>query len=103
MADDDTNEELLYEVGAALALLRRNLRVTTVHAVRQPAQLDAGVHLVARVDGDQQSGQRLGGARVLEAPAVDTAQALDTFDQLGGLALVRPRVAAQEHGATLPR
>ena len=42
---------------------------------------DAGVRLVADVDADQQRRQRLGGARHLQAPAVDAAQPVDALDQ----------------------
>src|SRR5271165_1442132 len=78
-------------------------RTTTpspIHAPRrvgQAGQADPRVGLVAGVNRDQQSRQRLGGARHLEASAVHAAQAGDPLDEVGGLTLVLARVAAQQH------
>src|SRR5271170_188102 len=58
---------------------------------------DARAGLVVRVDRDQKGRQGLRRPRVLQAPAVDAAQALDTADQRRGLALVGWPVAADEH------
>src|SRR5271166_6282449 len=66
-------------------------RTTTsspIHAPRrvgQAGEADTRVGLVAGVHRDEQSRQRLGYPRHLEAPAVHAAQAVDLFDQHGCL------------------
>src|SRR5271165_2190509 len=71
-----------------------------IHAPRrvgQAREADARVGLVAGVDRDQQSRQRLGYARHLKASTVHAAQAVHALDEVRGLPLVLARVPAQQH------
>src|SRR3954454_14913640 len=76
----------------ATALLRQR-----VGLAGQAGDADAGAGLVAGVDPDEQRGERLHDPGLLEPARVHAAQPLDALDDRGGLALVGPLVAAEQH------